>query len=219
MRSYQCGTHTTLSEHMPKSYRAHAEWSPKRLIQWGESIGANTGAIVEHLLRSKPHPERGYRACLGLLALGRQYGTSEGWYLANGDLAPCAINKGLDVAQRIVYSSRFFSLQPLGGHRLRHQLTGKGIGRQCGLHQGNQAVDPAAHVRKTGYQPDAYARRKTQHGRSSSRISTRKAFASIWPDIFTCRPPEISISMHPFVPAELASGMATFDCGAIEGST
>jgi hypothetical protein len=74
VRSYQRGAHTTLPEHMPKSHRAHAEWSPKRLIQWGESIGASTGAIVEHLLRSKPHPEQGYRACLGLLALGRQYG-------------------------------------------------------------------------------------------------------------------------------------------------
>jgi transposase len=74
VRSYQGGTHTTLPEHMPKSHRAHAEWSPKRLIQWGESIGASTGAIVEHLLRSKPHPEQGYRACLGLLALARQYG-------------------------------------------------------------------------------------------------------------------------------------------------
>jgi transposase len=74
VRSYQRGAHTTQPEHMPKSHRAHAEWSPKRLIQWGESIGVNTGAIVEHLLRSKPHPEQGYRACLGLLALARQYG-------------------------------------------------------------------------------------------------------------------------------------------------
>ncbi|TLZ39814.1 MAG: IS21 family transposase [Gammaproteobacteria bacterium] len=74
IRSYQRGAHTTVPEHMPKSHRAHAEWSPKRLIQWGESIGAHTGAIVEHLLRTKPHPEQGYRACLGLLALARQYG-------------------------------------------------------------------------------------------------------------------------------------------------
>jgi hypothetical protein len=65
-----------LPEHMPKSHRAHAQWSPKRLIQWGESIGSNTGAVVEHLLRSKPHPEQGYRACLGLLALAREYGES-----------------------------------------------------------------------------------------------------------------------------------------------
>jgi transposase len=73
VRSYQRGHHTTVPEHMPKSHRAHAEWTPKRLIQWGESIGVSTGAIVEHLLRSKPHPEQGYRACLGLLALARQY--------------------------------------------------------------------------------------------------------------------------------------------------
>jgi transposase len=74
VRSYQRGAHTTLAQHMPKSHRAHAEWSPKRLIHWGETIGPNTGAIVEHLLRSKPHPEQGYRACLGLLALSREYG-------------------------------------------------------------------------------------------------------------------------------------------------
>jgi hypothetical protein len=63
-----------LREHMPKSHLAHAEWSPKRLIQWGSSIGMHTGAVVEHLLRSKPHPEQGYRACLGLLNLSREYG-------------------------------------------------------------------------------------------------------------------------------------------------
>ncbi|HNK18810.1 MAG TPA: IS21 family transposase [Piscinibacter sp.] len=74
VRSYQRGQHTTLPEHMPKSHRAHAEWSPRRLIQWGASIGVHTGTVVEHLLRSKPHPEQGYRACLGLLALARQYG-------------------------------------------------------------------------------------------------------------------------------------------------
>jgi transposase len=74
VRSYQRGGHTTLAEHMPKRHRAHAEWSPKRLIQWGSTIGLHTGAVVEHLLRSKPHPEQGYRACLGLLSLSREYG-------------------------------------------------------------------------------------------------------------------------------------------------
>ena len=59
---------------MPKSHRAHAEWTPRRLIDWGLSIGPATGAVVEHLLISKPHPEQGYRACLGLLALAREYG-------------------------------------------------------------------------------------------------------------------------------------------------
>jgi len=74
VRSYQRGVHTTLSQHMPRSHREHAQWTPTRLINWGASIGANTCAVVEHLLKSKPHPEQGYRTCLGLLALARQYG-------------------------------------------------------------------------------------------------------------------------------------------------
>jgi hypothetical protein len=59
---------------MPKSHREHAQWTPTRLINWGASIGMNTCAVVEHLLKTKAHPEQGYRACLGLLALARQYG-------------------------------------------------------------------------------------------------------------------------------------------------
>ena len=74
VRSYQRGVHTTTAEHMPIAHRAHAEWTPTRLINWGASIGVNTCAVVEHLLKSKSHPEQGYRACLGLLSLGRQYG-------------------------------------------------------------------------------------------------------------------------------------------------
>jgi transposase len=74
VRSYQRGVHTTLPAHMPQSHRAHAEWTPARLLNWGASIGVNTGAVVEHLLKSKPHPEQGYRTCLGLLSLARQYG-------------------------------------------------------------------------------------------------------------------------------------------------
>jgi transposase len=34
VRSYQRGAHTTISEHMPKSHRGHAEWTPDRLIHW-----------------------------------------------------------------------------------------------------------------------------------------------------------------------------------------
>src|ERR1700730_2364902 len=43
VRSYPRGVHTTLPEHKPKSHRAHAQWTPTRLIHWGASIGTNTG--------------------------------------------------------------------------------------------------------------------------------------------------------------------------------
>ena len=65
---------STKAEHMPSSHRAHAEWTPSRLIHWAEKSGAATGRLVAGILRSRPHPEQGYRACLGLMRLGRHYG-------------------------------------------------------------------------------------------------------------------------------------------------
>jgi transposase len=65
---------STLPEHMPSSHRAHAEWTPSRLIRWAEKSGPATGRLVAGILKSRPHPEQGYRACLGLMRLGRHYG-------------------------------------------------------------------------------------------------------------------------------------------------
>jgi transposase len=59
---------------MPASHRAHREWTPQRLIAWGERIGAATAAVVRWQMEHRPHPEQGYRACLGLMRLARQYG-------------------------------------------------------------------------------------------------------------------------------------------------
>jgi transposase len=58
---------------MPASHRAHLEWSPSRLVAWARTVGPETGELAERLLRSKPHPEHAYRACLGLMSLARRY--------------------------------------------------------------------------------------------------------------------------------------------------
>jgi len=73
-KSHLRGHHTTVPEHMPKAHQAHLEWSPARLTRWAQSIGPNTGALVEVILAARPHPEQGYRSCLGLLRLGKRYG-------------------------------------------------------------------------------------------------------------------------------------------------
>ena len=65
---------TTVPEHMPHAHRAHLEWSPSRLIRWGATVGPQTAALVEQILANRPHPEQGYRSCLGLLRLAKQYG-------------------------------------------------------------------------------------------------------------------------------------------------
>ena len=49
-------------------------WTPSRLIGWGESVGVSTGALVAAILADRPHPEQGYRSCLGILRLGNRYG-------------------------------------------------------------------------------------------------------------------------------------------------
>jgi transposase len=71
--SHVRGGFTTLAEHMPASHRAHREWTPAKLIEWGQRIGVSTAAVVTWQLERRPHPEQGYRACLGLLALVRKY--------------------------------------------------------------------------------------------------------------------------------------------------
>lgn len=72
-RSFVRGKHTTLHEHMPKSHQKHLEWSPSRIIDWASSIGPATAQLVENILASRPHPEQGYRSCLGILRLGKRY--------------------------------------------------------------------------------------------------------------------------------------------------
>jgi transposase len=59
---------------MPKAHRAHLEWSPSRLVHWGATIGPDTETLVQQILESRPHPEQGYRSCLGLLRLAKRYG-------------------------------------------------------------------------------------------------------------------------------------------------
>jgi transposase len=38
------------------------------------TIGPHTAALVAAILADRPHPEQGYRSCLGLLRLGRRHG-------------------------------------------------------------------------------------------------------------------------------------------------
>jgi len=75
VREYGVRRYVTDSDHMPASHRAHAEWTPSRLIEWGRSVSESTGTFVEELLASRPHPEHAYRACLGLQRLERHYGS------------------------------------------------------------------------------------------------------------------------------------------------
>jgi len=74
MRCAHKGGFTTLPEHLSAAHRAHMQWSPERLIHWGQDIGVATGSLVTRMLATRQHPEHGYRACLALLSLAKRFG-------------------------------------------------------------------------------------------------------------------------------------------------
>ena len=73
-RSYLCGRSTTVEEHRPKSHQRHVAWTPGRLVAWAQSVGTNCARVVARILEDKPHPEQGYRSCLGIMRLGKSFG-------------------------------------------------------------------------------------------------------------------------------------------------
>jgi len=66
--------HTTVCEHMPSSHRRYADWTVERIRREAASIGPATAALCELILERRPHPEQGFRACLGIVRLVRPFG-------------------------------------------------------------------------------------------------------------------------------------------------
>jgi transposase len=73
VRSYERAKATTLTEHMPKSHQRYVGRTPSRLIEEGQQVGPSTGQLLEAILAAKPHPEMGFRSCLGILRLAKTY--------------------------------------------------------------------------------------------------------------------------------------------------
>jgi transposase len=85
------GRHTTLPEHMPRAHRRHAEWTIERIGREAAGIGAAAAQLTTLILESRPHPEQGFRACLGILRLVRTYGR---------DRVEAACARGLEIGAR-----------------------------------------------------------------------------------------------------------------------
>jgi transposase len=66
--------HTTVPDHMPSSHRRYADWTIDRIRRDAVSIGPATTALCELILERRPHPEQGFRACIGILRLVRSFG-------------------------------------------------------------------------------------------------------------------------------------------------
>ena len=66
-RRYMGRKHGTDPDHMPSSHRYYAEWTSDRFRRWAGKIGPNTEGLISAVIASRPHPEQGFRTCLGIL--------------------------------------------------------------------------------------------------------------------------------------------------------
>lgn len=74
VRSRARGRASTLEEHMPAAHRHVASWTPERIAGWAAKTGPETAALCRAIMAARPHPELGFRSCLGVLRLGDRYG-------------------------------------------------------------------------------------------------------------------------------------------------
>ena len=66
--------HTTMTEHMPSAHRRFAEWTPAKMMDEAAKIGPATVALFDAIMKAKPHPEQGFRSCLGIISLVKSHG-------------------------------------------------------------------------------------------------------------------------------------------------
>lgn len=75
-RGSRDGKHTTVPDHMPSSHRRYAGWTIERITHDAAEVGPTVGTLCALILERRPHPEQGFRACLGILKLVRSVGAA-----------------------------------------------------------------------------------------------------------------------------------------------
>lgn len=90
-------SHVTLPDHMPSAHRRHAEWTPARMVAQAAKLGPSVTAFCEAVMADRPHPEQGFRTCLGVLALAKSYDATR---------LDAACRRGLTIKARSVSSIR-----------------------------------------------------------------------------------------------------------------
>ena len=76
MRGSGDGKHTTAADHMPSSHRRYADWTLDKILRQARDIGASTEMFCQLVLEKKPHPEQGFRSCLGVVRLVKLVGAA-----------------------------------------------------------------------------------------------------------------------------------------------
>lgn len=67
------GQYSTQTEHMASAHKKYLEWSPGKIMNWGLTIGSETAKLFKNIMDSRPHPEMGFRSCLGIISAYKKY--------------------------------------------------------------------------------------------------------------------------------------------------
>ena len=65
---------TTVAEHMPSSHRRYRDWTHERIRRDAAKVGPDADTLIDVILRTRPHPEQGFRSAIGILGLVKRYG-------------------------------------------------------------------------------------------------------------------------------------------------
>jgi transposase len=76
MRGSGDGKHTTVAEHMPSSHRRYQDWTLDRIAREALAAGPSTALLCQVILEHRPHPEQGFRSCLGIVRLAKAFGAA-----------------------------------------------------------------------------------------------------------------------------------------------
>ncbi len=58
---------------MPKSHQKYLDWTPDRIIRWASKTGAATAQTIKIIMKNRSHPQQGFRSCMGIMSLGKEY--------------------------------------------------------------------------------------------------------------------------------------------------
>ena len=65
---------STTAEHMPSAHRRYRDWTHERIRREAAAVGDDAAVLLDLILRSRPHPEQGFRSCIGILGLVQHHG-------------------------------------------------------------------------------------------------------------------------------------------------
>jgi transposase len=133
-RLHQPRQASTAEAHRPPAHRAHTEWDAERITAWAAKTGPHTARLVEQILQYFPHPEMGFRSCLGVIRRAQRYPAARVEAAAERTLAIggryksfCSIlEKGLDLQPLPQSPSPLRSTPPHGNIRGAQYFGGGG---------------------------------------------------------------------------------------------